>query len=221
MKVVQDYPNSKYAEKAQVHIIEYWLEHNEKTAMIEIKKYLHLFPEGEQVHKINEYYVKDLVKNADRMVQKEKWGEALVLYERIIELAPEYENIHEKIMMCKKEYAYENEQMTKGLLKSETRGWVESTPIYGSSSPKEVVFENTSVQNKKVEIFITDWCPYCKKLEEFLSSNKINYKKYDVENSAQGRDEYSRLGKGGVPIIKVGDRVIRGYNPEAILRAIQ
>jgi len=93
-------------------------------------------------------------------------------------------------------------------------------PSMKKRSQKKAVPKKTSVRSKKVEIFITDWCPYCRKLEKFLRPNKIKYKRYDIEKNSKGRKKYDRLGKGGVPIIKIGDQVIRGYDPEAILRAI-
>jgi len=76
------------------------------------------------------------------------------------------------------------------------------------------------VQKKKVTIYVTSWCPYCKKLEKFLRGNNIRYTRYNIERSAKGRKEYKRLGGGGVPIVKIGSKVIRGYNPQKIKAAL-
>jgi len=74
---------------------------------------------------------------------------------------------------------------------------------------------------KDVEIFVTEWCPYCRKLEAFLKKNRIKYTKYDVEKSALGKQKFAKIGGSGIPVTKVGDRIIRGYDPERILQLIR
>ena len=76
-------------------------------------------------------------------------------------------------------------------------------------------------QTKKVDIFITSWCPYCRKLEGFLKQNQIDYTRHDVEKDAQSAKEFDRLGGTGVPMVRVGDDIIRGYDPERILASLQ
>jgi glutaredoxin len=73
----------------------------------------------------------------------------------------------------------------------------------------------------RVEIFVTSWCGYCRKLESFLKSKKIRYSRYDIEKSSSARKRYEGLGGMGVPVVKIGSDVIRGYSPEAILRALK
>ncbi len=75
-------------------------------------------------------------------------------------------------------------------------------------------------QNTKVEIFVTSWCPYCRKLETFLKKNQIVYTRYDVETDAKGAEIFERLGGSGVPMSRVGKEVIHGYDPEGILAAL-
>lgn len=69
---------------------------------------------------------------------------------------------------------------------------------------------------KSVSIYVTASCPHCRNLEKFLKENSIPFRKYDVETSAVGGREYEKLGGGGVPIIKVGKKVIRGFNKSAL-----
>ena len=86
-------------------------------------------------------------------------------------------------------------------------------PVSASASPK--------TQIPQVEIFVTSWCPYCRKLESFLKQNRIDYTRYDVENDAKGAEEFGRMGGGGVPMARVGKEIIHGYDPEGILAALQ
>ena len=79
----------------------------------------------------------------------------------------------------------------------------------------------SDTQTPKVEIFVTSWCPYCRKLESFLKENQIDYTRYDVEKDAKGAEEFGRLGGEGVPMARVGEEIIHGYDPEGILAALQ
>ena len=72
----------------------------------------------------------------------------------------------------------------------------------------------------QVEIYVTSWCGYCKRLESFLKQEKIRFQRYDIESSRTARKRHRKLGYRGVPIIKVGDRVIPGYQPQAVLSAL-
>ncbi len=45
-----------------------------------------------------------------------------------------------------------------------------------------------------------------------FSKKGIRYTKYDVETSAKGQRDYKKLGGGGVPVIKIGSKVMRGFS---------
>ena len=76
-------------------------------------------------------------------------------------------------------------------------------------------------QDKKVEVFVTSWCPYCAKLEKFLKGNNIDYKRYDVERDEEGSRLFSEIGGQGVPVTRVGSTVIHGYDTEGVLAALK
>ena len=78
-----------------------------------------------------------------------------------------------------------------------------------------------SPQTRKVEVFVTSWCPYCLKLESFLKDQGIDYTRYDVESDEAGSRIFSELGGEGVPMTRVGNQVIHGYDPESIVAALQ
>ena len=76
-------------------------------------------------------------------------------------------------------------------------------------------------KQKKVEIFVTSWCGYCRKLENFLRKNNISYKKYDIERNTTGQRMYANLRVRGVPVTKIGNKVISGFNPRGILTELK
>jgi glutaredoxin-like YruB-family protein len=67
-----------------------------------------------------------------------------------------------------------------------------------------------------VEVYVTSWCGYCKKTIAYLSSKGIPFATYDIEKDDTARQRYQELGGSGVPVIRIGDKVIRGFNPQAI-----
>ncbi len=67
-----------------------------------------------------------------------------------------------------------------------------------------------------VMLYATDWCGYCKASREFFAANGIRYTEYDIEKSSAALNEHHRLGGQGVPLIVVGDEVIKGYNEGAL-----
>jgi glutaredoxin len=71
-----------------------------------------------------------------------------------------------------------------------------------------------------VEVFMTSWCGYCKKLTAFLDSKGIRYKTFDIEKDSAANRTYKELGGRGVPLSRIGGVLVNGYNPEAILRTI-
>ncbi len=76
-------------------------------------------------------------------------------------------------------------------------------------------------EHKKVEIYLTSWCPYCAKMEKFLKQNKVDYERYDVEKDTAAYRVFSELGGSGVPLVRVHSKVIYGYDPEAVMEALK
>ncbi len=72
-----------------------------------------------------------------------------------------------------------------------------------------------------VEIFITSWCPYCRKLEQFLKAEHIPYRRYDIEANPQAKRVYDQFGIPGVPVIRIGSKLISGFDQTAILNALK
>ena len=66
---------------------------------------------------------------------------------------------------------------------------------------------------KRVKIFTTPTCAYCKMAKEFFRQNNIKYEEIDVVTNAQARDEMiNKSGQMGVPVIFVGDDIVVGFD---------
>lgn len=73
--------------------------------------------------------------------------------------------------------------------------------------------------HREVILYATSWCGYCAKTRAFLGERGIAYTEMDIEKSADARRAYDALGGRGVPVLKVNDTVIHGYDPQGILAA--
>jgi len=64
-----------------------------------------------------------------------------------------------------------------------------------------------------VVMYSTSWCPHCKRARAYFARNGIAYQEVDVEKSEAGKRDFAALGGGGVPLILVGGKAMRGFDP--------
>ena len=85
--------------------------------------------------------------------------------------------------------------------------------------------ELTEAQKKRLDItmYSTSWCGYCKKARRWLVANGVPFVEKDVEKDAAAGAEFRALtgGRGGVPVITVGETVIRGFAERQLEAAIE
>lgn len=80
-------------------------------------------------------------------------------------------------------------------------------------------FKNTE---KKVVIYTTQWCPYCKKTKEYLKAHNVDFTERDIEQGDQSVDAlFSSIGYPGIPKIVVGDVIINGFNASLIAQELK
>lgn len=88
----------------------------------------------------------------------------------------------------------------------------EHTSVY--DVPDFLGFFSTPEQagKKRVVMYSTERCGYCKKAKRYFESNNIAYKEKDINKSKQYRKEWNKLGGSGVPVILVGKKKIHGFD---------
>ena len=70
---------------------------------------------------------------------------------------------------------------------------------------------------KKVTIYTTPTCVYCKMAKELFQEHNITYTEYNVAEDAEKRNELiERTGQMGVPVIIIDNEVIIGFDEERI-----
>ena len=64
-----------------------------------------------------------------------------------------------------------------------------------------------------VIMYSTAWCGVCAKARRYLAQNGIRYTEMDVEKDPRAWQEYRQYPGEGVPLIVIGDRAKRGFDP--------
>lgn len=70
---------------------------------------------------------------------------------------------------------------------------------------------------KNVTIYSTPSCHFCHMAKEFFTANNVAYTDYDVSTDMDKRTEMiETTGQMGVPVIKIGDDVVVGFDEDKI-----
>ncbi len=69
-------------------------------------------------------------------------------------------------------------------------------------------------RSQSITMYSTSWCPHCKRARAYFAERGIAYDEVDVEASEKSKREFKEMGGGGVPFIIVGDKAMRGFDPD-------
>lgn len=64
---------------------------------------------------------------------------------------------------------------------------------------------------KRVVLYVADKCPHCKAAKQYLDQKGIKYRLCNAKMQ-RGRKELEAIGARGVPVLKIGDRMMAGWN---------
>ncbi len=68
-----------------------------------------------------------------------------------------------------------------------------------------------------ITVYSTKTCPWCTKVKEYLEGKEVQFEVIDVAADREAAMEMvKKTGQMGVPVTKIGEKYIVGYNPEAI-----
>ena len=68
--------------------------------------------------------------------------------------------------------------------------------------------------SKQVIVYSTPGCVECNYVKQMLEEEKISFEVRDVMLSVEYQQEVEKFGFMGVPVTVVGDKAIKGFNPE-------
>lgn len=68
---------------------------------------------------------------------------------------------------------------------------------------------------KNIVIYTSDTCPYCVTAKEYFKENNMNYEEKNVKDPSN-RKELMAMGIMSVPVIKIEDETVVGFDREEI-----
>lgn len=87
-------------------------------------------------------------------------------------------------------------------------------------NPSQVASEQVRT-SARVVLYATEWCGYCKQIRRFLDQKGIPYQAVDIEKDAEARKAYEALGGRGIPFVDVNGTLIREFDADKIMAALQ
>jgi len=71
--------------------------------------------------------------------------------------------------------------------------------------------------DKKVVVYSTPTCPYCKRAKDYLSRKGVTYTDINVAQDREKANEMiGKSGQMGVPVITIDNEVIVGFNQDLL-----
>jgi glutaredoxin 3 len=72
-----------------------------------------------------------------------------------------------------------------------------------------------------VIVYSTPSCPFCTMAKDYLKKKAVPYEDYDVSRDGERAEEMIRKsGQMGVPVIEVNGKILVGFRPAEIERAL-
>lgn len=68
------------------------------------------------------------------------------------------------------------------------------------------------IRNRKVVMYSTSWCGYCKKARKYFIANSIAFIEHDIEKDKRAKKRYDKLGGKGIPVIIYGKKRMNGFS---------
>jgi glutaredoxin len=95
-------------------------------------------------------------------------------------------------------------------------------PIQRVPEKKEVKTVR-DVRDVRVVMYMTDWCPHCRRARDFIISQGVSLIEYNIERDRSAAEEMVRKtgGSRGVPVIDVEGIILRGFSSQQIENAIK
>ncbi|MDB1123857.1 glutaredoxin family protein [Vibrio algarum] len=64
---------------------------------------------------------------------------------------------------------------------------------------------------KRLVLYVSDKCPHCKEAQKYLDSKGLKYRLTNAKMQ-RGRKELQAMGARSVPVLKIGDQIMIGWN---------
>lgn len=95
-------------------------------------------------------------------------------------------------------------------------------PEFFNLKKEKVSQQLTGADKLSVDIYITSWCPYCKKAMAYMEKNNIAFNAYDIEQDDSARAKKYKLDPSysGVPLTVINGKILKGFSPRRFEKAL-
>ncbi|MCB2199605.1 NrdH-redoxin [bacterium] len=77
------------------------------------------------------------------------------------------------------------------------------------------------IKQKKVVLFTTPTCSWCRRTKQYFREQKVRFKEVDVSRDRAAANDIRRMtGQMGVPVILIGNKPIVGFDKPQIDRLL-
>ena len=74
----------------------------------------------------------------------------------------------------------------------------------------------------KVVLFSTPTCSWCRRAKKYFRENRVAFREINIERDPEAaRDIVRKTGQTGVPVIKIGNSWIVGFDKERIAKELR
>jgi mycoredoxin len=88
--------------------------------------------------------------------------------------------------------------------------------------PTRLHAEEPIARDVEVTMYMTSWCPYCRKARRWLNDNGVRFAELDIENDPEAAAQMEALNPlGSVPTFDVDGTIVRGFRPWQLREAIR
>ena len=76
-------------------------------------------------------------------------------------------------------------------------------------------------RSARITVYTSPTCHWCAVAKRYLADKGLTYREVDVTKSARGRQDMVRMtGQFGVPVIRVGEHAMVGWDPKEFERLL-
>ena len=91
-----------------------------------------------------------------------------------------------------------------------------------SGKPAPQVELKRSCKDIKVIMYMTEWCPVCRKARAYLKSLGLNFTEYDVDKNPEKEEEWIRINpRKSVPVFDIEGKKMVGFSEQEIKAALE
>ncbi|MBQ8297560.1 MAG: glutathione S-transferase N-terminal domain-containing protein [Ruminococcus sp.] len=71
-----------------------------------------------------------------------------------------------------------------------------------------------------IQLYTSDSCVWCRKMKQYLKSKNVDFEELNVSDAKNAERVYSLSGQRAIPVTVIGNRVIVGFDTNAVDHAL-